>query len=233
MMQPTALPPLVRGVWYPMSWEEFLEWSSDEGKFEWVAGKGIAYVSNSAPHVRLVRLLGMLLDTYVRVFGLGEVFIDQMLMRLPTRPSGRMPDIFVIGRDDADRVREQWFEGPALLAVEAISEDSVDRDLREKRDEYERAGVQEYLVIDARPDRDGFTFLRLDAEGRYQPVEPAEDGRFHSTALPGFWLDPCWFRQEPPPDAEDLLLTIAPDAYEAWILAKIRARRAESDSLAQ
>jgi Uma2 family endonuclease len=226
MVPPSTLPPLVRGEWIPMSWEEFLAWSSEEGKFEWVDGEGIAYVSNSDPHVRIGVFLAELLGLYLRVFAHGRLFVDQMLLRLPTRPSGRMPDLFVLGRDDLDRVHHQWVDGPARLAVEIVSEDSVERDTREKREEYERAGVTEYLTIDARPGRDEFIYLRRDAAGHYQPVEPDEHGRYHSTALPGLWLDPYWFWKEPPPDPEDLLLAMAPGAYEAWMLVKLRARRA-------
>jgi Uma2 family endonuclease len=230
MAQPTTLPPLVRGEWTPMDWETFLAWSSEEGQFEWVDGRGIAHVSNSTPHARIVAFLSDLLRLYLRIFDLGELFVDQVLLRLPARPSGRMPDLFVVGRNDRERVRYQWVDNTALLVVEVLSEDSVTRDQREKRAEYEQAGIPEYLTIDGRPDRDGVTFLRLDVEGRYQPVDPDERGRYHSTALPGFWFDPAWFRQDPPPDPEDLLLTIAPEAYEAWLLEKIRARRAAADT---
>ena len=96
MVQQAALPPLVRGQWYPMSWEEFLAWSPDEGQSEWVDGKGIAYVSNSTLHGGRVGFLAELLRVYVRVFDLGEVFFDSILLRLPTRPSGRMPDVLVV-----------------------------------------------------------------------------------------------------------------------------------------
>ena len=230
MVHARTLPLLVRGEWIPMTWEEFLDWSPDEGQSEWVDGRGIAYVSNSDRHVQLVVFLTQFLGVYVRVFAVGQLYVEQMLMRLPSRPSGRMPDAFVVGQADKDRVREYWFEGPALLAVEILSEDSADRDLREKRDEYARGGVREYLILDARPDLDEFTYLRLDADGRYQAIEPDAQGRYHSAVLPGFWLDPDWFRQDPLPDIEDLMLAMAPEAYEAWLIAKIRARRAEADT---
>jgi Uma2 family endonuclease len=226
MVQPSTLPPLVRGKWIPMTWQEFLDWSSDEGKFEWVDGRGIAYVSNSDPHVRITVFLTELLGLYLRVFGLGRLFVDQMLLRLPARPSGRMPDLFVLGHADKDRVHHQWVDGPALLAIEIVSEDSVDRDRREKRDEYEQAGIREYLILDARPGHDELTFFRLDAEGHFQPVEPDEQGRFHSEALPGFWFDPAWFRQDPPPDVERLMLRIAPVAYRGY-LERLLAEPAE------
>ncbi len=226
MVQASSLPPVVRGQSVPMTWEEFLAWSPDEGQSEWIDGEGIAYVSNSERHVRLVVFLTQLLGRYLSVFDLGELFVDSMLLRLPSRPSGRMPDLFVVGKDDLDRVRHQWVDGPAPLAVELVSEESAARDLVEKRAEYEQAGVAEYLIVEARPERRGITYLRLDPDGRYQPVAPDADGRYHSETLPGFWLDPAWFDQDPLPDVERLMLRIAPAAYRQY-LARILAESPE------
>ena len=217
MAHPSVLPPMVRGQWIPMTWEDFLEWSPSEGKSEWVDGKGIAYVSNSAQHVRLVVFLGTLLNVFVRAFDLGEVFLETMLLRVPSRPAGRMPDILVVGRDDLDRVRPRFVDGPALLAVEVVSEESGDRDLVEKREEYARVGVREYVILDARPDHEGVTFLRLDKAGRYQAVEPDDHGRYQSAALPGFWLDPAWFLQEPLPNPTTILRRISPEAWRRLV----------------
>ncbi len=217
MVQSATLPPLVRGQAFPMTWEEFLIWSPDEGKSEWVDGEGIAYVSNSARHVRMSVFLTGLLGQFLRVFDLGELFAESMLLRLPSRPSARMPDIFILGRADRGRVREQWVDGPVIFAVEFVSEESVTRDLVEKRAEYERAGIAEYLIVEARPDRQGITLLQLDPDGRYQPAAPDAAGRYHSAALPGFWLDPAWLDQDPSPSVERLMLRIAPDAYRRYM----------------
>jgi Uma2 family endonuclease len=195
-----------------------------------VDGEGIAYVSNSERHVAIAVFLTELLGRYVRMLSLGRLFLENMLLRLPERPSGRMPDLFVIAKDELDRVRRQWVDGPALLAVEIVSEESAARDLVETRAEYERAGVAEYLTVEARTGREGVTYLGLDTAGRYQPIAPDAQGRLHSTALPGFWLHPVWFRQDPLPEVDDLLLTIAPETYEAWLLARIRSRRAAGDA---
>lgn len=227
MVQSSTALPLLRGVPIPMTWDEFIAWDV-EGKSEWVDGEGIAYVSNSIRHGRLMMLLASLLDRFVRVHDLGEVFMDRLLMRLEQRPSGRMPDVLVVDHAGVGRLRDRWLEGPALLAVEIVSDDSVERDTVEKRAEYERAGVAEYVIIEGRDNRRGFTYLRLDDDGRYQPVEPDADGRYHSAVLPGFWFDPEWFGQDPLPEVDDLLLEIAPDAYEAWLLARIQARRGDS-----
>lgn len=217
MVRSATLPPMVRGQSFPMTWEEFIEWSPDEGAAEWVDGEGIAYVSNSERHARMVWFLGKLLDLFVRVRDLGEVFPESLLMRLETRPSGRMPDVMVVAAAARDRVRAYWYDGPALLVVEAVSEESVARDLIEKRAEYERAGIAEYLVVEARPGRKGVTLLRLDPDGRYQPVAPDAEGRLHLATLPGFWLDPAWLDQDPYPSVERLMLRIAPEAYRRYL----------------
>jgi Uma2 family endonuclease len=217
MVQSAVLPPLNRGKRYPMSWEEFLAWSLDGGKSEWVDGEGIAYVSNSALHVRRVKFLASLLDMYVRAFDLGEVFSENMLLRLPSRPSGRMPDLFVVGHAELDRVYAQWTDAVPLLATEFLSEDSVERDLYEKRHEFERAGIPEYPVVDSRPGQFEFVYLRLDDAGHYQEVEPDEQGRYYSVVLPGFWIDPTWFWQDPLPNPMTILRQISPDAWRRLV----------------
>ena len=217
MVQSATLPPLVRGESIPITWEEFLVWSPGEGQSEWIDGEGIAYVSNSERHVGILVFLTELLGRYVRVFDLGRLFVDSMLLRLPARPSARMSDLFVVGRGDLNRVQHQWVDGPVLFAVEIVSEESAARDLVEKRAEYERAGIAEYLIVEARPGRQGMTFLHLDQDGRYQPAEPDADGHYHSAALPGFWLDPAWLDQNPHQRVERLMLRTAPDAYRQYM----------------
>ena len=59
----------------------------------------------------------------------------------------------------------------------------------------------------------------LDATGRFMAVPADEAGRYHSAVLPGLWFDPRWFEREPLPNAERLMLDIAPDAYLNWIEA--------------
>jgi Uma2 family endonuclease len=212
-----------------MTWEEFIAWDV-EGKTEWVDGEGIAHVSNSERHAAITVFLTELLGLYVRVLDLGRLFVESMLLRLPERPSGRMPDLFVIAKGDLDRVRHQWVEGPAFLAVEVVSEESAGRDLVEKRAEYERTGIAEYLTVEARPGRQGVTLLRLGPDGRYGDVAPDAQGRLHSTALPSFWLDPAWLEQDPAPSVERLMLRIAPEAYRAY-LARILADDADSSEM--
>jgi Uma2 family endonuclease len=216
MVQSATIPPLVRGEWIPMTWEAFLAWPI-QGKTEWVDGKGIAYVSNSVPHARMVRFLDALLSLFVRGLDLGEVFSHNVLLRIVSRPSGREPDVFVVGRDDASGITHKWFEGSVLLAIEVVSDESGERDWVAKRAEYEQAGVREYLVIDGRSGRREVTYLRLSIDGRYEAVDADEAGLYHSATLPGFWLDPAWLWQDPLPNPGAILRRISPAAWRRFV----------------
>jgi Uma2 family endonuclease len=227
--QPTISPPLIEGEWLPMTFEEFLEWAPDGRQAEWVDGRGIIFVSTNTRHGRLLEFFAGLLGTYLRVFGLGELFTSNILMRLPSRPSGRMPDIIVVLEEHRERVGEQWLEGPADFAIEFLSDETLANDRRDKRREYAEAGIPEYLMIAARPGRDGFEYLRLGTGRAYADVVPDALGRYHSAVLPGFWIDPNWLSRDPLPAVEDVMMEIAPDDYLRRIQRAYDARRPRSD----
>ena len=74
-------------------------------------------------------------------------------------------------------------------------------------------------VVPARVDLDGRDYLdkvglstaefyRRNDEGIYEPVEIADDGRFASAVLPGFWLNVDWLRQDPLPFVMEALADI-------------------------
>jgi Uma2 family endonuclease len=216
MVQQLSSPPAIPGRRYPMTFEEFLDWAPNEGRAEWVDGWGMVYVGTTTRHGRRVEFLSYLLHGYLLLSDLGEMFTQQTIMRLPTRPSGRMPDIMVVLNEHRDRVERRWFEGPADFVAEFVSESEPDVDLVEKRAEYEVAGVREYLAVDAREERHGFWWLRLGPDRTYVPIAPDAAGRYHSTVLPGLWLDPHWFAQEPLPDPNRCLLMIAPEPYRRY-----------------
>lgn len=66
-----------------------------------------------------------------------------------------------------------------------ISPDSRSLDRETKHDDYERAGVQEYWLID--PEQETMTFYRL-TRGRFAEA-PFSGDAYESQAVPGFRLD--------------------------------------------
>ena len=204
-----------------MTFEEFVDWVPDGVRAEWVDGE-VLIVEISTRHTRLSRLLVNLLSSFVALFNLGEVFPAPYVMRASPDGPGREPDILVLLTMHLDRVKRIGIEGLADLIIEFVSDESATTDRIRKLREYEAAGVSEYIVVDARDGHHDFAFHRLDHHGRYAPIAPDADGRYHSAVLPGLWLDPAWFEQDPLPPAETLLLSIAPDAYLTWITSMRR-----------
>lgn len=87
------------------------------------------------------------------------------------------------GRTQSD---EQWLLGPPELIAE-VADETRYVDLGPKFDEYERAGVQEYVVRALEPDAVHWFVLR---NGRFAELPPGPDGIYRSEVFPGLWLDP-------------------------------------------
>ena len=183
----------------------------DESPFsEWVDGEAFFSLSNSDRHQALLGFLFILLSTVVARRKLGVLRLSPLEIKLER--AARQPDILFLATEHLARLTPMRLLGPADVAVELISEESDRRDLGNKRREYEAASVPKYWLFDARPRQAEAIFLRLDAEGHYQPVPLDADGWFRSQALPGFSLDPAWLGLDPLPDPDLILDQIAPRA---------------------
>ena len=94
-------------------------------------------------------------------------------------------------------------EGPADLVVEIISPESRARDRGDKFYEYEQGGIPEYWLID--PVRQQAEFYQLGADGISRPAPIDDQGRYHSAALPGLWLQVSWLWEMPLPPLLSIL----------------------------
>lgn len=198
----TGAPP-VDGQRLRMTYEEWRDWYDGEGRRgEWVNGEVIVFAMPKVIHQRVLFFFATLLASHVRRFKLGEVFIAGTEMWLSEPPAARLPDIFFLAQDHRDRLNADRLDGPADLAVEIVSEDSVTRDRRDKLLEYQRVGVPEYWILDPRPRQQHTRFYQLYANGLYREVGLDERGRYHSSAVHGFWLEPGWLWQDPLPDPD-------------------------------
>jgi Uma2 family endonuclease len=186
-----------------MTFEEFLAWADEDTWAEWVDGEIIVLSPASLQHQKLDLWLASAFDTFVKERNSGIVLTAPFLMRLPTRPSGREPDILFVAREHLDRLKETYLDGPADLVVEIISPESRERDEQTKLREYEAGGVREYWLLD--PLKERAVFYQLDENASYDASAPDADGIYHSRVLEGLWLRQSWLWQKPPPKLLDVL----------------------------
>ena len=133
---------------------------------------------------------------------------DDTLLRGAHR-GRRLPDVLFIANDRLGNLQGKHLEGPPNLAIEVVSDDSVDRDWRTKYHEYEAAGVDEYWIVDPLYQR--LEAYRLDAARVYQAIPP-RDGKVASIVVPGFYLRAEWLWSQPLPAVPGLLSDLLADS---------------------
>ena len=179
-----------------VTFEEYLEQSSDTHICEWVDGEIITMPGASFEHQTIDKFLLTVMSFYIESNDLGVVLQSPFAMKLEEQRRGREPDILFVGKERLHLFKKNYLDGAADLTVEIISPESIGRDRGEKFIEYEAAGIREYWIID--PDRRITEFYRLGADGYYNLI-PTPDGVFYSDVLSGFFLRTEWLWQNPLP----------------------------------
>lgn len=178
-----------------MTYEEFLV-RHDGEHVEWVDGEVVEMSPVTSEHARVVAYLQALLRVFAEQTASGEVFGEPFHMKTGPDLPGRSPDVIFVANDRTHTILRMCLAGPANLAIEVVSPDSLHRDREEKFAEYERGGVGEYWIVD--PDARTADFYQRNAEGRYQAVPADTDGVYRSREVPWFWLRVDWLWQRPP-----------------------------------
>jgi len=187
-----------------VDFEEFCFLVSDGQKADLIDGVIYMASPDSIDANRLcVWLLG-LLDLFLEVYDYGEVFVTRVAYRLAKR-GGPEPDIGFVKKSRRHLIKRGYVKGPPDVAIEIVSPDSIHRDYKLKRRQYQRCKVPEYWIVDEV--RQKVVMLRLGKDGAYHRVKP-EDGELHSEVLPGFWFRPDWFWQKPLPKKTKILKEI-------------------------
>ena len=186
-----------------LTYEEFLDWADEDTYAEWVDGKVELMSPASVKHQDISDFLSAILRVCVEDFDSGQVLSAPFQMRLSNVKRGREPDLLFVRKENIIRLQRSYLDGPADLAIEIVSPESVLRDRGAKYAEYEAGGVREYWIIDAEAQR--ADFFVLDGEGRYQRATPDEGGRYESAVLPGFWVNIGWLWQSLLPSVRSVL----------------------------
>ncbi len=149
---------------------------------EWVRGVVINVTPASLRHTLLTKYLLHLLDVYFELNPIGRALPAPFVMRLENTNSFREPDIQVILNGNPGQLTDTAMIGPADICIEVVSPESVVRDYGDKFEEYEKAGVREYWIID--PLRQRCDFNRLDKTGIFAVSAPEEMGNYRTPLLP-------------------------------------------------
>jgi len=124
---------------------DYLTWSDEE---RWELIDGVAYDMSPAPTIKHQNVAG---EFYVQ--------LSQKLRGKSCQPIIAPVDVVLSERDvvqpdvivvcDPGKITEKNIRGAPDLVVEVLSPYTATKDLREKKALYERAGVNEYLLIDS------------------------------------------------------------------------------------
>jgi Uma2 family endonuclease len=165
-----------------MTASEFLALGETPERLELVDGVVCMSPSSSVPHQRFVREILYQLETFRRANPGVEVLPDVDLVLA----SGTVyrPDIIAYA-DARALLGAQRAEAVPSLVVEVLSAATRAFDLTTKKDDYEKAGVGEYLVVHPKDAR--VQLFRREAQ---RLVELGVQGDSAAcTSLPGFALD--------------------------------------------
>ena len=154
-------------------------------KFELIGG--IVYMASPLrlPHANYHEELSFALGLYRRATPGVELLIDATAIL--GEESEPQPDLALrILPQYGGRSRdtpEQYVEGPPELLTE-IAHSTLAIDMHQKKIDYQRAGVREYLVVCVE-ERELYWF---DFKAR-RPISPNAKGLYRSRVFPGLWID--------------------------------------------
>jgi Uma2 family endonuclease len=164
-----------------ITYEEWLDFPTEEGvRTELIDGEVLVAPEPTVRHQRICVRLLYIFETFLRQHGGGEI-LPPVNVRLAD-DQGFGPDLVFVREWGDDPLT---YHGPPPLVIEVVSD--ARRDLRIKRDRYERYGVPEYWAV--LPGAEQVQIFRL-VEGRYAPPSVHEQpGTISPLAIPSLMID--------------------------------------------
>jgi Uma2 family endonuclease len=171
-----------------LTYDDFVAFPDDGMRHELIDGEHYVTPSPNVKHQRVLGNLYLSIGGWLRAHPVGQAFLspfDVVFSRFDVVE----PDLLYMSNERAAVVLTAAnVQGTPELVVEIGSPSTRRRDETIKRRLYERAGVDEYWVVD--PELDVVRVYRRSASGFGKPVElSAEAGdRLVTPLLPGFEL---------------------------------------------
>jgi Uma2 family endonuclease len=164
---------------------------------EWHEGRVILVMANNFQHQTVLLTLAVMLKFYFSFNPIAKFVTAGFSQRLSNDLPHREPDIMIILNENLERIKNSYLEGPADIAIEIVSPESIARDYGPKFQEYRAGGVREYWIID--PARQVIDIHVLGEDQQYHPLSRDAAGQVISSILPNFAFPPeiLWREEEP------------------------------------
>ena len=157
--------PSVQKATRKYSWDDYLAWPDDE---RWEIINGVAYNITPAPSIRHQTVAGNFFSLLKQKLS-GKTckpFIAPVDVAFSEHDIVQ-PDVFVLC--DKSKITETHIKGAPNLIVEVLLPSTSLKDLREKKNLYEKSGVKEYIIVD--PLEKNVERFLLSEEGGYSRGE--------------------------------------------------------------
>lgn len=175
--------------------DDYEQVCDEDIRCEFVDGELIVHSPASLEHEELTAFVVTLLRLFTAPRQLGTVYGSNAVMMLGQRRFS--PDVSVLSRDGASRIRSGRVDGPMDLAVEVISGSTRSYDRAVKLPAYREGRVGEIWLIDA--ERRQFEVHALGGAGYESHV--LATGCWPCRSFPGLMIQVDWFWTAPLPDA--------------------------------
>ncbi|MEM6283507.1 MAG: Uma2 family endonuclease [Chloroflexota bacterium] len=187
-----------------VTWDEYMAQYAHDF-YEWVDGDVVKMTPVHINHNNIQHYLADLFRAYFSLNPIGIVVQAPFVMKLTTVNSSREPDLQIILNTNMERFTPTGMLGPADIAIEIVSPESVERDYQTKHAEYEKGGVKEYWLID--PLKQEAHIYRRDDNGTYVEQSPA-DGIYTTPLLPKLQFKPALLWHKPLPTMLDIVQAV-------------------------
>lgn len=179
---------------YGVTEEEYDMLTDEDTKADLFDGVLIIHSPASTRHETIFVFLLSIMNMYVEHKQLGKVLGSRETMHLGYR---RMfePDILFVKKERLELLKEKKLEGAADLVVEILSTWTRDYDLREKREVYKEAGIEEIWFIDEEEQK---IIVDRKHEGCYT-TDTITSGKVKSEVIKGFFVQAEWLWKVPNP----------------------------------
>lgn len=153
-----------------LTYRDYLRFPEDGRRHEILNGEHYVTAAPFVRHQILSFRLTLALGAFAEAHDLGQVLAAPLDVHLSPHDIVQ-PDLIFLSRARLHLLNERNLQGAPDLVVEILSESTWRTDKETKAEIYDRAGVQEYWVVD--PIQDTVTvYYRI--EGRLRPISRSE-----------------------------------------------------------